>query len=360
MNLLKGLIILLNIGSKIKELRKKNDMTQEKLAEYLNVSFQAISKWETGVATPDLSLIVPLTRLFKVSADERRGISEVVADERRLELREMWNDTYKSGDVAKRLEIAQTAVAEYPGDVEFIYMLAESEFYYPNHNFEYGSDEFREYIEKAVKHYEAVLEYDNNEDFKNAALYGLVLTLPDLGRNDEAVKYAKQHPNGDELLLWCLKGEEKEVQRQELIQRALLNLLSHLEFGQNDLVSIQASEKIAKTIFDDGNYLYMNEHLSFNCYLQAACLTRDGRYEEAIEKMRECYNYALEADKMHEAAKEKPLNYTCHILSKLVFDGNNYTKSGTENNVDNFREFLRRDRLAPLFERDDYKELLEL
>lgn len=37
-----------HIGIKIKELRKKKDMTQEKLAEYLHVSFQAVSKWETG------------------------------------------------------------------------------------------------------------------------------------------------------------------------------------------------------------------------------------------------------------------------------------------------------------------------
>ena len=42
-----------NIGQKIKELRKKNDLTQEKLADYLGVSYQAVSKWETGVNTPD-------------------------------------------------------------------------------------------------------------------------------------------------------------------------------------------------------------------------------------------------------------------------------------------------------------------
>ena len=54
------------IGIKIKELRKKKDMTQEKLAEYLNVSFQAIPKWETGAASPDLSMIVPLARLLDV------------------------------------------------------------------------------------------------------------------------------------------------------------------------------------------------------------------------------------------------------------------------------------------------------
>ena len=40
----------MTIGERIKELRKKNGMTQEKLAEYLSISYQAISKWECGVS----------------------------------------------------------------------------------------------------------------------------------------------------------------------------------------------------------------------------------------------------------------------------------------------------------------------
>ena len=53
-----------HIGEKIKELRRKKDLTQEKLAEMLGVAYQTVSKWETGITSPDLSLIVPLARLF--------------------------------------------------------------------------------------------------------------------------------------------------------------------------------------------------------------------------------------------------------------------------------------------------------
>ena len=38
-----------NIGKRIKELRKKNDITQERLADYLGLTDKAVSKWECGV-----------------------------------------------------------------------------------------------------------------------------------------------------------------------------------------------------------------------------------------------------------------------------------------------------------------------
>jgi len=44
----------INIGEKIKLLRKKNDITQDKLAEYLGVTAQSISRWESGTCYPDI------------------------------------------------------------------------------------------------------------------------------------------------------------------------------------------------------------------------------------------------------------------------------------------------------------------
>ena len=43
----------LNIGNKIRRLRKAKNLSQEALARLLGVSFQAVSKWETGTALPD-------------------------------------------------------------------------------------------------------------------------------------------------------------------------------------------------------------------------------------------------------------------------------------------------------------------
>lgn len=60
----------MSIGEKIYELRKKKNMSQEELAQVLNVSRQTISKWETGESNPDFDKIVPLCNFFELSTDE--------------------------------------------------------------------------------------------------------------------------------------------------------------------------------------------------------------------------------------------------------------------------------------------------
>ena len=57
-------------GKIIKELREKEHLTQIELANIINVSDKAISKWETGKGLPDISLIEPLSKALKVSVIE--------------------------------------------------------------------------------------------------------------------------------------------------------------------------------------------------------------------------------------------------------------------------------------------------
>lgn len=57
------------LGNKIQKLRKQNGMSQEKLAEELGVTRQAVSKWELDAALPDIGNVVALSQLFGVTTD---------------------------------------------------------------------------------------------------------------------------------------------------------------------------------------------------------------------------------------------------------------------------------------------------
>lgn len=70
----------MNIGNTISELRKKNNMTQEELAEKLNVARQTISKWECNETSPSLEDASKLAKIFKVSLDELTGNKNVLEE----------------------------------------------------------------------------------------------------------------------------------------------------------------------------------------------------------------------------------------------------------------------------------------
>ena len=66
-------------GQLITELRKEKGMTQKQLAEALNVTDKAVSKWERGLSFPDISMLEPLSELLDIA------IMELLAGERQDE-----------------------------------------------------------------------------------------------------------------------------------------------------------------------------------------------------------------------------------------------------------------------------------
>ena len=61
---------IMSLGNKILELRKKSNLSQEQLAEKMNVTRQTISKWELNETTPDIKQAKELSKIFKISLDE--------------------------------------------------------------------------------------------------------------------------------------------------------------------------------------------------------------------------------------------------------------------------------------------------
>ena len=64
----------MSFGSTIKELRRSKELTQEELADILSISPQAVSRWETDAAMPDISLLPALCNFFGVTSDFLLGI----------------------------------------------------------------------------------------------------------------------------------------------------------------------------------------------------------------------------------------------------------------------------------------------
>ena len=114
---------MIKLGEKIKHLRKQRDISQEVLADYLGVTFQAVSKWETGAAMPDIVLIPAIASFFGISTDE-------LFDYNRLENEKKVNEIcgeamkYILSDRAKAEEMLREGLRRFPGnDVILICLL---------------------------------------------------------------------------------------------------------------------------------------------------------------------------------------------------------------------------------------------
>ena len=105
------------IGKNIRFYRKERGYTQGELAEALGVSVQAVSKWETEAGMPDVSQIVPLSRILGVSSDELLGINEKENKEEWMRLQEEIGNhpVYISLTEAKRIYgLASPFFEKYP------------------------------------------------------------------------------------------------------------------------------------------------------------------------------------------------------------------------------------------------------
>lgn len=72
----------LAIGENIRSFRKKNDLTQEELADRLGVTYQSISRWENGATYPDLELIPAIAEVLAVTVDELLGMPQIEKEKR--------------------------------------------------------------------------------------------------------------------------------------------------------------------------------------------------------------------------------------------------------------------------------------
>ncbi len=106
----------IKIGEKIRLLRKKNDVTQDKLAEHLGVTPQAVSRWESGVCYPDMNALPAIADYFSVSMDELLCYNNAQKEQKVAAYLEEANLLLDRDRVPEALELLRNAMADIPSD----------------------------------------------------------------------------------------------------------------------------------------------------------------------------------------------------------------------------------------------------
>ena len=304
------------IGQRIKDLRKKADLTQDRLADYLGVSPQAVSKWECGIAAPDLSLIAPLCKVLGCTSDELLGIEAEDGAQEETEESLAFFRNPENIDPRVLYPKCLSAAKDYPKSLWVQFWLATAE--EGLSDYEKSEEKKEEWLDAAEKRYRLVLEETKDETIRSNTLNRMVFLLLKRGRREEAAETARLSPQADYLLQFCLEGEERvlHLQRQAKMKLAeFLNVFSSFNRDTDSLPLLELQEKLLGLIFPDGNYLYFYNWLIPVLEREAVLLTRAGKEEEAVEKLRAYCDAELARDAVN--MPPEPIPYTTPLFDRL-------------------------------------------
>ena len=336
----------MNIGKKIKLLRKENDITQEKLAAYLNVSCQAVSKWENETASPDISLLVPIANFFNVTIDELLGRNE---EKQKIEIEEFLNRASvlgQQGLVKEEIELWEKAVAKYPNNYQCLTNYAFALFSAKNSD-AFGNDEKTadRYTDKALEICERILEDCTDNEWRSCATQILVIIYGDPDSNhfdqERAQKYANEatglHFCRDILLEFAYSADDEDylkIKHHNILQFTdLLTLgITLLKFNSSDekIFALKTALTIWNAIVYDGNFLFYHSRLALIYRFLAIEYAKNKNEAEVLESLKLAKKHAQAKDKISDGKHY----YTSIFLNKTHHDTSKNSKNFSCSEID--------------------------
>ena len=332
----------LQIGAKIKALRKRDDITQEQFAEKLGVTGQAISKWESGAGCPDIGMILPIANFFNVTIDYLfdRDVSE--KQKKIEELCNEYNSHKRNTDLPQeRVTMMRRALAEFPGEEKLLCRLGESLFENWQEQgiarewvdgadyWDYKQFKSHEGWEEATEIMEGLLGSSTDDTIRQWARVTLAVIYAQTGQTEKAMDMArKRDPLSvcrEVLLAQTIDGNDGRRYKQEALLASIGLVANYLpncacETGDTETI-IKAYEMVLelyKFIFSDGNYGTHTLWWQYRHY--AVSLTAFKMYDKAIEAIENAFEHAKLFDRtiaQIKASTEKgqPYKYTAPMIN---------------------------------------------
>lgn len=344
----------LNLGAKIRELRRRDGRTQDNLAEALGVTAQAVSRWESGGSYPDMEMIPAIANYFHVSIDELFGYH----DEREEKIKKILEKATKiltkqgftmypgslSEDVGECINMLREASEEFPNEPKILLKIAQALQMWGWNKYggkgrladstgiiEYDSDSNAKNVfwQEAVRVYEKLLKSNPSSEDREIAICQITPLYCRMGEYEKAKALA----NDQNALIICKEvllplatvGEENARYQSERIIALLSNLqfaisesvalrpaVSSSEYGRQILLSVIA---LYETVFVDGRC--GKWHWSIGClYLTLAGyeMDNDGSVENILNYFDKGFDHCKEYERIYN---EGEYQYSAPLVSAL-------------------------------------------
>ncbi|MCL2775963.1 MAG: helix-turn-helix domain-containing protein [Oscillospiraceae bacterium] len=322
----------IKIGDKIKSLRKKSDVTQERFAEYLGITPQAVSRWESETAYPDIEIIPSIANFFNVTADELLGIDITKNQEKIDKIYEQMHEKANKGLVYEELEIARNSVQEFPNDYGLLSHLAHVLGMINPKTHEERQKNLRE----AIAINERILADCTDDEVRDGVLQKLSFNYKEIGEKEKAVKTAMKLS-----YMYCTWNQvlTKVYEDSELHELIVNNIRGYIDLLTGTLTHLGWSKykddlskkiKIYKKAVDLIELMWENGDYGFySCRLAEYYMDMAKSYielndvENTLDCFEKCVKYAVASD---TAVK---MEHT-----SVIFENTNYDPSGPTKNYD--------------------------
>ena len=322
----------------IKRLRKQRDLTQEALAEFLGVSFQAVSKWERGESCPDVTLLPEIAAFFSVSVDELLGVDKAKAEEEILGYIDKFvNGKYKGAEGT--LGFMTEAYRKYPYDfrimVRYMHALVNDSLQsedslkhkkeiltiYDRIQNNCTNDRIRMYAKNNLIHYYKPLTGIENSGVTAQDLYDLIETMP-------AIQDSK------EILMSYLPLEVEQIEKgcQHLFDSLLFyfdNAVSHFVHRhaptpatlttsqmQDAVEGLELMKTIFELVYTDGNYAVNWRNMIYTYGYLGQYYHRLGDDAKALSHLKKCAELAKRFDTMPNLTERKAFLFNGATMNK--------------------------------------------
>ncbi len=341
----------INITEQLKSLRKTHGNTQEELANHLDISIQAVSKWERGEGYPDITLLPKIAFFYDTTVDNLLGVAEINKQKRIESYMGEYNENAIIGKIKSNIILMRKALKEFPGNLDIMRALMHS----------YLFSDKNEYLDEGIALGEQILQKSVVDEQRYSTLQELAYAYNSKKMTDKAIEYAERLPDSyctkNYVLETILKGEDLRKLTQGNIGFAIGHIdmsvtwmLRSKEYSSEERIfAYETVAKLYNLFLYDGNYGLENNAL-LGVYMNLSReYAKTQNKDKTIDALKTAYGHAKIMDGFPTG------KYTSMFANTCEYSKKNFSKNFEYGYVEWLKSMLKESTFDFIREDDDIR-----